>query len=109
MNLSFASRKLEKVCSQQREAVQVLGPEAAKRLRARLADIQAAAQVSDLVAGSPHPLVVDRAGEFALSLGAGKRLVFRPSHSPVPRKDDGSIDWRAVQAVTITFVGDYHG
>ena len=79
-----------------------------RKLRTRLADLQAASSVTELVAGRPHPLVGDRAGQFAVDLEGGRRLVFVPGHDPVPRRDDGSVDWLLVTKVRIVYVGDYH-
>ena len=85
-----------------------MGKVCARKLRSRLADLQAAESVRDLVAGRPHPLKGDRAGEFALDLEGAKRLVFKPANDPIPYKEDGSIDWLKVSSIYIVFVGDYH-
>jgi addiction module HigA family antidote len=61
MDISFASKKLEKLCSDSREAMKVLGADGARKLRTRLADLEAADTVSELVAGRPHPLTGKRA------------------------------------------------
>jgi proteic killer suppression protein len=54
-------------------------------------------------------LTGDRAGQFALDLAAGWRLVFAPADEPIPRRADASIDWPTVTIVCIEFIGDYHG
>jgi proteic killer suppression protein len=64
--------------------------------------------VRELVAGRPHPLKGDRAGQLALDLAGGKRLVFEPIEDPIPQHQDGNIDWSKVTQVCIVFVGDYH-
>jgi proteic killer suppression protein len=53
-------------------------------------------------------LTGDRAGEFALDLEGGRRLVFVADSDPTPVRDDGSIDWSRVTIVRIVFIGDYH-
>jgi len=108
MDVSFGDEKLRYLCERQAIADRRLGKNAARRLRSRLADLLAAARVADLVAGHPHPLVGSRAGQFALDLDGGRRLVFEPDHGPVPRKEDGGIDWSRVKRVRIVFIGDYH-
>ena len=85
-----------------------LGPVGFKKLRARLADLEAATRVTELVAGKPHPLKGNRKGQFALYLDGGCRLVFVPANEPVPQKNDGGIAWSEVTAVRIVFIGDYH-
>lgn len=108
MEITFGDRKLQKLCEQQDLAQRKLGANCAKKLRTRLADLAAASCVTELVAGRPHPLKGDRAGEFAVNLEGGTRLVFKPDHDPIPLAEDGSIDWSKVTAVCIVFIGDYH-
>lgn len=107
MDIYFASKKLEKLCSDSREATKVLGADCARKLRARLGDLQAADTVSELVAGRPHPLTGNRAGQFALDLAAGQRLVFQPKRAGAA-KASTTLDWKRVTAVEIIFIGDYH-
>ena len=109
MQINFNDHKLRKLCENNREAVRKLGADSAKKLQSRLSDIEAAVNVLDLPPlGKPHPLIGDRQGQFSIGLAGGKRLVFEPDHSPIPRKEDGGIDWAQVTALTITFIGDYH-
>lgn len=108
LKIIFRNKKLECLCKEQAKATIQLGADAARKLRTRLSDIEAAECVTDLVAGRPHPLVGDRAGQFALELAGGCRLVFSPAHDPVPCRDDASIDWSQVTGVRIEFIGDYH-
>ena len=108
MVILFLGSELEEICSKERVANKRLGKPCAKKLRRRLADIMAAQRVTDLIAGRPHPLVGDRAGQFALDLHGGVRLVFEPAHEEVPLKDDGGIDWNKITSIRVVFVGDYH-
>ena len=108
MKTTYANRELEKLCNRSKYAVRKLGDKGAKKLQSRLADIEAAHDVKELVAGSPHPLKGDREGDFSLRLHGACRLVFRPEHDPIPRLEDQGIDWRNVTAVQIVEIGDYH-
>jgi proteic killer suppression protein len=108
MDRSFATARLKRLCEQQAAATREFGPDSARRLRARLSDIEAADNVTELVAGHPHPLSRDRQGQFAVSLTGGHRLVFAPDHEPVPVTEDGTVDWANVRRVRIVFIGDYH-
>ena len=85
-----------------------LGPKCARKLRARLEDLRAAENVTELVAGKPHPLVGDRKGQYAVWLEGGVRLVFAPTNDPVPRHGNGGVNWAEVTKVSIVFIGDYH-
>ena len=109
MEINYHDRKLRKLCEDNREAVRSLGQNSAKKLQSRLSDIEAALNVQDLPpVGNPHPLIGDRQGQFSIGLAGGQRLVFKPNHNPVPKKDDGGINWTRVTSVTIVFIGDYH-
>ena len=108
MEILFENSKIQKICEQKKEAEKKLGSICARKLRTRLSDLESASRVTDLVAGNPHPLKGDRAGQFALSLHGGYRLVFSPSNDPCPTTPDGAIDWDKVTIVCIEYIGDYH-
>ncbi|MDQ6628955.1 MAG: killer suppression protein HigA [Pseudomonadota bacterium] len=108
MKISFVGADLESLCRNSKQAVRKLGPLSAKKLQTRLAELFSAKNVGELIVGKPHPLTGDRKGDFALSLHAGHRLVFRSVQEPIPVKADGSINWSAVTEIMIIEVGDYH-
>jgi toxin HigB-1 len=108
MKITFENEDYKTLCEQSNVAQRKLGPQMAKKLRARLAELMAASSVAELCAGRPHPLKGDRAGQFALDLAHPRRLVFEPDQDPVPFKDDGGIDWSQVTQVCIVWIGDYH-
>ncbi len=108
MDILFANDDLETLCSSEREGKRRLGARSAKKLRTRLADLQAAAKVTDLVAGRPHPLKRDRLGQFSVDLDGGWRLVFESANDPVPRDTSGQVIWALVTAICIVYIGDYH-
>ena len=108
MEVTFQTSKLQRICENSKYATRLLGLNDATKLQRRLDDIVAAQNVTDIVAGRPHPLKRDRAGKLSISLASGKRLVIKPNHDAVPRNSDGSVDWAAVTAVTVCFIGDYH-
>lgn len=84
------------------------GTACAKKLQRRLADLQAALTLMDVVAGRPHPLERDRLGQFAIDLHGACRLVFESADEPIPIKEDGTIAWNEVTKIRIVFIGDYH-
>lgn len=108
MEIRFRDLKIQDLCQKKASAVKKLGDISARKLRARLADLEAAATVSELVSGRPHTLKGNRAGEFALDLAGGDRICFSAAHSPNPILADLSIDWSKVTVICIEFIGDYH-
>ena len=109
MKITFKNKHLKDICESNKKACRELGKECAKKLMRRLADMNAASVVKELVAGSPHALKGDRQGQYSLRLQGGNRLVFEPNHINVPLTKDGSIDWWKVSKVRVIFIGDYHG
>lgn len=108
MKVSYDDEDVELLCKHTKTAVKQLGTESAKKLQRRLSELHAAAVVSELAIGRPHPLEYDRAGQFAVDLHKGKRLIFKPTGQPPPFKADGSIDWSQVSEITIIGAEDYH-
>lgn len=82
-----ANDDLRGLCHDDRRGEKELGAVGAKKLRARLDDLAATTCLEEMrtLPGRIHPLKYDRAGELALDLDGGCRLVFRPCE-PVPRK-----------------------
>lgn len=99
---------MRKLCSERAAAVKKLGDVCASKLRARLKDLDTATCVTDLTTGRPHELKGDRAGQFALDLAGGWRLVFSPDHDPVPTWPSGGVNWTEVTIICIEYIGDYH-
>ena len=108
MDVAFSTSKIRKLCETRGEAERRLGSDCARKLRARLSDLEAAAVVTDLAVGRPHPLKGERHGQFSVDLSGAMRLVFEPNHLPCPRTPDGAIDWQRVTRIAVVFIGDYH-
>lgn len=108
MDIDFKSASLKKLCLTSKLANRKLGPNSARKLRTRLAEMDAATNVGELIAGRPHPYTGNVSNLFSLDLHGGKRLLFEPLESPPPLKDDGGIDWLKVESIVIVFIGDPH-
>ena len=56
-----------------------------------------------------HELKGNRAGQLAVKLDKGFRMVFEVVNDPIPRKPDGGLDWSTVTAIRILELAeDYH-
>lgn len=110
MDILFASKKLEQLCHDDLLATRTLGAPSARKLRARLDDLIAAANLDYMrkLPGRFHGLSKDRAGQFALDLHGGYRLVLSPANDPLPRNSGGALDLSKVTTIKVVFVGDYH-
>ncbi|MFN7708898.1 MAG: type II toxin-antitoxin system RelE/ParE family toxin [Sphingobacteriia bacterium] len=110
MDISFRPAKLEKTVATPRDVKKHYGDNA-KSIIARLEDLASAPnlEVMRTLPGKTHELKGDRAGELGIHVSANHRITFRPSHDPLPRKADGSLDWQQVTAIVIDEINeDYH-
>jgi len=87
-------------------------PRRSKLIRARfdeLADVDNLAAMRFLPQAYCHELKGNRAGQLAVKLDQGYRMVFEPADNPVPKKKDGGLDWDRVTAIRILELSeDYH-
>lgn len=77
----------------------------------RLAILKAAQTLEQVPITPPdrrHQLRGDRDEQYAVDLVHPYRMIFKPNHDPLPRKNDGGIDTQQVSAITIMEVIDYH-
>jgi len=111
IEISWSDRKLQKSCSSDKNATRRFGADQWNALKNRIVSLEAAPTLADMlgVPGRFHELSADRAGQFALDLRGSLRLIFAPSHEPVPLREDGGIDRSRVTKIVITEVVDYHG
>lgn len=92
------------------EVRKVHGDVMANRISLRLQQMKAARSLDDLrnLPGRWHELTGDLKDSLACDLVGPQRLIFRPTVEPPPRRVDGSLDWSAVESVTVSDIGDYH-
>ena len=114
MDISFKSTKLEKEFNEGKQLEKAHGSLRAKKIGIRLKEFRAATCLYDFwppKSGSNrcHELTRGkRKGELSVDLDHPYRLIFIPSHDPVPEKPDGGLDWKQVTAITIIGIEDTH-
>ncbi len=111
MEIFFKTKKLEGVLARDRDRTRAYGSSAARALSLRLSQLAAANSLAVMrsLPGRCHELHGDRAGQLAVEVRAGLRLIFRPRDDPPPVKADGGLDWNAVDSIVVLEVTDYHG
>lgn len=109
MEVRFATSQLHKTMSSAGALNRRYGDIGARRIRTRLSQIEAADSLADLrsLPGRWHELTGDRAGHLAADLHQPYRMIVRPAE-PVPRTNEGGLDWTRVTTVIITEIADYH-
>ena len=111
MEINFVNTKLAKIFNQEKLLRKEYGEEKSRITMKRMAVLKAASNLSQIPHKKPerrHELSGRIKGEFAVDLRQPFRLVFRPNHVPLPRKEDGGIDLEGVTSITIIRVEDYH-
>ena len=103
MVLAFASKPLRDMCEIEEHARRHLSSKVADNLKHRLADLEAAASVEDLIVGSPRK---SKASDtYLVDLADGFCLVFGANHIKNPVHGDGKVDWSKVSRVQVLSIG----
>ena len=55
-----------------------------------------------------HKLTGDRKGELAVDISGNYRMIFEPGHNPIPKKEDGGLNWEEVTKIQLNEIIDYH-
>ena len=108
MQITYASKSIQRLCEEDKQQRKQLGEKRAKRLKVRLSELRAVEAVSQLRVGRPHALTGDRAGQYSVDLDGPMRLLFEPTDQPPPTLEAGGIDWQQVTSVRILEIGDTH-
>lgn len=111
MQVFFRSKKLQKIYSSAREIQKAFGAARSRKLQQRLLELSAAeslSQISRLPPSRCHEMTGDRQGQLSVELDHPYRLFFIPANDPVPRREDGGLDWPAVTEIEILEIEDPH-
>ncbi len=110
LKIDFLTARSKAHFESSKQLVKAYGPEAAKKLKHRLDDLDAAQAMEDMrsLPGHREELKNDRAGQFSVRLHGGLRLIVQPQMQPPPIKPDGGLDWTAIESIYIVEVVDYH-
>jgi aspartyl aminopeptidase len=100
MELAFRTKSLRSLCGDEGIAAHQLGRNLATELRARIADLRAAASFDDIVAGQPS-FLNDHDPRAIIALGEGATLVIRPNHPDASRNAQPRFDWKQVYRIRI--------
>jgi proteic killer suppression protein len=109
VEIDFADRALERVIASFAAMTREFGALRAKRLSVRLAALRAVDCAVELLPlpGRWHILTGNWKEQMSGDLDHPYRLLVRPQN-PIPRADDGGIDWGATKAMTVVGVVDTH-
>lgn len=97
MQLDYATRELERVCTDARRMQAAYGANVAKKLKLRLAELNYVDEMADVLDGPGRweELTGDHAGQWSARLTANWRLIVQPEQ-------------RDVVTVIVVEIVDYH-
>lgn len=110
MDISFASRKLERQLSDEAQIRRAFG-DRGRRLMMRLDVLKAASCLADVPHTPPirrHALSGKWAGHYAVDVTANWRLIFRPRTASSSDDPGSADDPAAITTIEIVAIEDYH-
>lgn len=108
MIILFGNKKLRKTCN---EANLNRKQPRQRLLGRRLDELRAAetlADLRDLPGPRCHELKGNLKGKLSVDLDGPYRLIFEPADDPIPKKEDGGLEWSKVQSIRILVIKDTH-
>lgn len=108
MELAFTSKRLRQYCESAKKSDRHFGQKVGDKLRHRLADLRAAATVTDLVAGRPREIKIGDHSFITIELCENFQIVFCANHSTIPMRESGEVDWSQVNRVKIVAIDTNH-
>lgn len=111
MKIWYRTNKLKKILDSEKEIKSAFGPDGAKKVMARMSLFKSANNLSEVPSLPPerrHPLIGQRAGQFAVDIKQPYRIIFEPTIKPVPELTTGGPDMTKITEITILEVEDYH-
>lgn len=111
MEIYFKTRRLEKICNNEKETIKAFGPKMAIKLQQRLLELGAAKSLNDISRLPParcHQLSGKRKNQFSVDLDHPFRLLFIPANETVPTLPDGGLDVNNITEIEIIEVTDTH-
>ena len=110
MDVFFESSRVANLLQSPKRLARKYGDENAKLIKRRLDNLFVARDLEELgtLTSSLHELKGKRSGTLSIYLKDGYRLIIAPADEPAPRKPDGGLDWKAIGAVVVIGVEDYH-
>lgn len=111
MEIWFKKVGIQKICSQKAVAKKRLGAKTAMKLQQRMMELKAAETLTDISRLPParcHELKGNRKGQLSVDLEHPYRLLFVPADNPIPKKEDGGLDWDQITEIEIIGIVDTH-
>ena len=111
MLLSFKNTALRDLCSSDKLLQKRFGIDGMRKIRQLFDELDAAENLA-VIGLLPGPRCEElkgrRAGQLSVRVHGGYRIIFSTAQDPAPTKPDGGLDWKAVTALHVLSIEDYH-
>lgn len=104
MILSFDTKELRDLCESMLLAKQCYGTVFCEFLMARLSDIEAADNYTDILAGNPRVSIVNEVESLCVSVADDYILVLIPNHNKPRVNPDGTTAWKSVTRLKLVAI-----
>lgn len=110
MDITFRTKKLERLANDDRRKLKELGKIRAEKFRLRLSQLRFAETLEDVrhLPGRFHELSGNRKGQWACDIDQPYRLIFEPHEKPIPEDPHGRYIWIEIKGVEIIEIDNYH-
>lgn len=105
--MAFENKLIRTTCENEESAKEQYGVEVAAKLKARLADLRAAKNVSELIVGNPQEVKSNPYPTYKMDLCDGFKIKFCANHVKVPTMESGDIHWSKVNRILILDVENF--
>jgi len=110
VKIFFKSNKLERQLTEPASIKRAYGT-MAKAVYQRIKEMKASENLEifmTIPAARCHELSGKLSGFFAATVSKNFRMIFTPSHNPLPLKSDKGLDLQKITSITILDIEDYH-
>ncbi len=104
MDVEFNKNKMKKTCESGKDLIRTFGQSRARKIQRRLTVLGEADCLEHISHRPPerrHQLSGNRDEEFTVDIEDQWRIIFKPNHDEIPRKEDGGIDISKVTSILI--------
>jgi len=104
VDIRFKKNKIQKTCESSKDLIRTFGKSRAQKIQRRLIVLRDADFLEQVPHTPPfrrHQLSGNRDEEFTVDIEDQWRIIFKPDHEIIPRKEDGGIDISKVTAILI--------
>lgn len=109
MQIAFKNKAIRNICEDEVVAINQFGKEIAFKLHSRLADIAAAKNVKDLVAGRPSEIENNPHSNYKLNLSNNYILIFAANNVDLPLLENKTVNWTKVDRIKILEIREQNG